>query len=230
MASNEWCRVKKPSDVFCLPPLYAVLDADVAARAGWTLLDLASACLSGGAHILQLRAKVASGAWLLDMASAIVVLAHAAEAIVIVNDRADAARLADADGVHVGQDDVPTAAARAIVGPDAVLGVSTHTTNQIDAAIRGPATYIAVGPVFQTDTKATGHDAVGIDRVRVAAARAAARGLPVVAIGGITLDRAVDAIDAGAASVAVISDLLASGDPERRVREYVRRLAERGKV
>ena len=213
-----------------LPRLNAILDADVAARAGWTLVDLAAACLSGGARFFQVRAKAAAGAWLLDTASAIVALAHATEAIVIVNDRADVARLAGADGVHLGQEDVPPAAARAIVGPDAVLGVSTHTTDQIDAAIRGPVSYIAIGPVFQTETKTTGYVAIGVDRVRAAAARAAPRGLPVVAIGGITLDRAVDVVDAGAASVAVISDLLASGDPERRVREYVRRLAERGKV
>ena len=92
-----------------LPPLNAILDADVAARAGWTLFDLASACLNGGARFLQVRAKAASGARLFDETSAIVALAHASSAIVIVNDRADIARLAGADGVHVGQNDLAPA-------------------------------------------------------------------------------------------------------------------------
>jgi thiamine-phosphate pyrophosphorylase len=97
---------------------------------------------------------------------------------------------------------------------------------QIDAAVLQPVTYVAVGPVFGTATKATGYEAVGLDRVRYAAAQ----GTLVVAIGGITLDRAVEVIDAGATSVAVITDLIASGDPEGRVRAYVARLARTGKV
>jgi thiamine-phosphate pyrophosphorylase len=208
-----------------LPPLNAILDADVAARAGWTLLDLASACLSGGARFLQVRAKAASGARLLDETSAIVALAHAADAIVIVNDRADIARLAGADGVHVGQNDLAPAAVRSIVGTERVVGVSTHTIEQIDAAILAPVDYVAVGPVFGTSTKLSAYQVVGLERVRDAARRAHARGLPVVAIGGITLDRAADVIGAGAASVAVISDLFTGGSPEVRVREFVRRLA-----
>jgi thiamine-phosphate pyrophosphorylase len=208
-----------------LPRLYAVLDAEVADHAGWTLVDLAAAYLRGGARFLQVRAKAASGAWLLDAASAIVALAHAEHAIVIVNDRADIARLAGADGVHVGQDDLAPASVRSIVGTERLVGVSTHTIEQIDAAVLEPVDYVAIGPVFGTSTKSTAYEAVGLDRVRAAARAARARGLPIVAIGGITLDRAADVIEAGAASVAVISDLLASGDPEVRVREYVRRLA-----
>jgi thiamine-phosphate pyrophosphorylase len=130
--------------------------------------------------------------------------------------------------VHLGQDDLTAAAARAIVGPGAVLGLSTHTEPQIAAAVLQPVTYVAVGPVFGTSTKATGYEAVGLDRVRYAAAQLATK--PLVAIGGITLDRAVDVIDAGATSVAVITDLIASGDPEARVRAYVARLARTGKV
>jgi len=208
-----------------LPPLNAILDADVAARAGWTLFDLASACLNGGARFLQVRAKAASGAWLFDETSAIVALAHASGAIVIVNDRADIARLAGADGVHVGQNDLAPAAVRPIVGTERIVGVSTHTIEQIDAAVLEPVDYVAVGPVFGTSTKLSAYEAVGLERVREAARKAHARGLPVVAIGGITIDRAADVIGAGAASVAVISDLLTGGNPEVRVREYVRRLA-----
>ena len=206
-------------------PLCAILDADAAARAGWTLVDLAAACVRGGARFLQVRAKAASGAWLLNTTSDIVALAHAQGASVIVNDRADVARLAGADGVHVGQEDLPPAAVRSIVGTDRLVGISTHTIEQIDAAVRGPVDYIAIGPVFGTSTKSTGYEAVGLERVRDAARAAGGRGLPCVAIGGITLDRAADAIEAGASSVAVISDLLSTGDPEARVREYLRRLA-----
>jgi thiamine-phosphate pyrophosphorylase len=208
------------------PPLAAILDADTASRAGWRLLDLAGAYLKGGARLLQVRAKGASGASFLEAASAIVALAHREGGLVIVNDRADIARLSGADGVHVGQDDLALAMVRAIVGDDAIVGLSTHTPEQLDAACRAPAgpSYVAIGPVFSTATKQTGLDALGLDAVRAAAAVTRARGLPLVAIGGITLDRAADVIRAGAASVAVISDLLSTGDPEARVRAYVLRL------
>ena len=192
------------------------------------MLDLARACLDGGATFLQLRAKRASGEWLLDTAAAIVGLG--ADVQLIVNDRADIARLAGAAGVHVGQDDLPPDAARRIVGRERIVGLSTHTTAQVDAAVREPVNYIAIGPVFGTASKATGYDAVGLAMVQQAAARAHARGLQVVAIGGITLDRAEEVVHAGADAVAVISDLLRTGDPRARVREYLDRLASVGRV
>src|SRR5262245_38329753 len=101
-----------------IPTLNAIVDADVAVAAGWTPLDLARAYLAGGARFLQVRAKQLPGAALLDLASAVVAAAKTEGAIVIVNDRADVARLARADGVHLGQDDLPPRAARAILGPD----------------------------------------------------------------------------------------------------------------
>jgi thiamine-phosphate pyrophosphorylase len=177
------------------------------------------------------------GGEFLQLATHIQAIASSAGAVLIVNDRADVARISGAGGVHVGQDDLPPAAVRTIVGPGAVVGVSTHTPAQIDAAIHEPVTYVAVGPVFGTATKDTGYTAVGLERVQYAAAalaRAAAltgsqpRGL--VAIGGITIDRAADVIRAGAGSVAVISDLLSTGDPRARVREYLDRLAPVGRV
>ncbi len=205
-------------------PLCAILDREVATAHGWTFLDLAAAYLTGGARFLQLRAKQATGAWLLETTSALVALARPAGALVVVNDRADVARLAGADGVHVGQDDLTPAQVRPIVGERAIVGLSTHTTAQIESAIAQPVSYVAIGPVFGSVTKATGYNAVGLDAVRAAAARAATRGLPVVAIGGITLDTAPAVLGAGAASVAVIGDLLATGQPEARVRAYVERL------
>src|SRR5438128_1044925 len=213
-----------------IPSLYVILDADVAAAAGWTLIDLASACLAGGARFLQIRAKQAAGGWLLETACAIVEQARTAGALAIVNDRADIARLAGAHGVHVGQNDLSPAAARGIVGGESIVGLSTHTGEQIDLALREPISYLAIGPVFATSTKATGYDAVGLSQVRIAAERARSRRVPVVAIGGITVETASDAIDAGAASVAVISDLMKTGDPEARVRAYLQRLAPVRKV
>jgi thiamine-phosphate pyrophosphorylase len=182
---------------------------------------LAEACLRGGARLLQLRAtKDDSSADLTALAARIVAAAHAVGAKVVVNDRADIARLSHADGVHVGQTDLPVAAARAIVGPDAIVGVSTHDRDQIDAALAGEASYVAVGPVFLTATKDTGYAPRGLDLVRYAAGR----GKPVVAIGGITLERAPEVVVAGATWLAVISDLLLGGDPEARVRAFVERL------
>jgi len=206
--------------------LNAIVDADTAARAGWPLVDLAKAYLTGGATFLQLRAKHMASGELLDRAAAIEELARTAAAILIVNDRPDIARLADADGVHVGQDDLAPSQVRSLIGADAVVGLSTHTVEQIDRALEQPVNYVAIGPVFGSVTKSTGYDRVGLVMVGEAAKRAHARGVPLVAIGGITLMTAPSVIDAGAASVAVIGDLLATGDPEKRTREFLARLAE----
>jgi thiamine-phosphate pyrophosphorylase len=205
-------------------PLCAIVDAEAAARAGWRPLDLARVFIDGGARFLQLRAKILPGAAFLEMAAAIVQLAHARGASVIVNDRADIARLAGADGVHVGQEDLSPVAVRPLVGEDAIVGLSTHTVDQLEGALNEPVSYVAIGPVFGTTTKVTGHARVGLEMVREAARRTSARGLPLVAIGGITLESAPSVLAAGAASVAVISDLLSTGDPERRVREFLTRL------
>jgi thiamine-phosphate pyrophosphorylase len=140
---------------------------------------------------------------------------------VIVNDRADIARFAGAAGVHVGQDDLTPAQVRAVLGRDAIVGVSTHTPEQLDRALQEPIAYVAVGPVFGTNTKATGYEPIGVEAVRAAARKAAARHVPLVAIGGISRDRVRSVLDAGASSVAVISDLLSGGDPAARVREFL---------
>ena len=199
--------------------LHAILDVDTAERAGWKPVGLASAFLDGGARVLQVRAKRLSSAALLDLCDAVVARADRVRATVIVNDRADIARMCTAGGVHVGQDDLPASAARAQLGPEAIVGLSTHSLDQIDRALREEITYVAVGPVFGTRTKETGYRAVGLSLVAQAVARAGKT--PVVAIGGITLESAPDVIAAGATAVAVISDLLAGGDPAARVRQYL---------
>src|SRR5262249_60631420 len=128
------------------------------------------------------------------------------------------ARLAAADGVHVGQDDLTPAAIRMLVGASAIVGLSTHTVDQIERAVREPVSYVAIGPVFATATKATGYDRVGLDMVRHAAARATAAGLPLVAIGGITHDTARAGIDARAAPLAAVADPPPRGAPPRPTR------------
>jgi len=130
--------------------------------------------------------------------------------------------MSGASGAHVGQDDVPASAARELLGDTAVIGISTHTGEQVAAALAEPISYVAVGPVFGTRTKDTGYQAVGLELVRQTVQRAGRT--PVVAIGGITLDTAASVIEAGAASVAVITDLVAAGDPRQRVATYLRRL------
>jgi thiamine-phosphate pyrophosphorylase len=205
-----------------LPRLYAIVDVEVARQAGWSPQDLWRAFLTGGARLVQLRGKgLASGA-LLELASALVEDARSAGAVAILNDRADLAVLAGADGVHVGQDDLAVADVRGIVGPTAIVGMSTHTPRQIDDALRAPIDYLAVGPVFDTHVKDTGYQPVGVELVRLAAGAAAGR-LPVVAIGGITVDRAPEVVAAGAASVAIITDLTTES-PEARVRQWLARL------
>jgi thiamine-phosphate pyrophosphorylase len=172
--------------------------------------------------LLQLRAKQAPAGWLLDVTCQILRRAERDPAAqIIVNDRADVARIAGAHGIHVGQDDLPVAAVRAIVG-DRIVGSSTHTGEQLDRALAENVSYVAIGPVFETATKNTGYRPVGVTRVREVVASAAGR--PVVAIGGITLDRVAAVVDAGAGAVAVIGDLLATGDPAARARDYLRRL------
>jgi thiamine-phosphate pyrophosphorylase len=205
-------------------PLYVICDAEACGREGWSLVDFAAACLDGGATLFQIRAKAASSAALLGATEAVLRRAEPFRATVIVNDRADVARLANAHGVHVGQEDLAPAAVRAVVGGAAIVGLSTHTADQIASAVREPVSYIAIGPVFATGTKDTGHAAVGVTGVREAADLAHAAGLPVVAIGGIALDRAAEVIGAGADAVAVISGLLTSGEPGTTTRAYLDRL------
>jgi len=212
-----------------LPRLYPILDIDLCRARRLDPLAVLAAFLAGGARLIQLRDKTAAGAERLAVADAVVRLVHAAGARLVVNDRADIARLTGADGVHVGQDDLAVEDVRRIVGPDALVGLSTHDETQIAAAARTSATYIAVGPIYGTATKETGYAARGLDLVRQAARAvgpgSGQAGRPVVAIGGITLERAAEVVAAGAAAVAVISALL-TDDPAQAVRAFLQRLDE----
>ena len=208
-----------------LPSLYPVLDLDALAGRGLGPLEVLDAWLESGVTFWQLRAKTVPSGALLDLIDAAVERSHRVGARVIVNDRVDLAMVAGADGVHVGQTDLPAAAVRRLSGETFVVGLSTHSIKQVDAACLEPVSYVAIGPVFATASKVGAADpAVGIDGVRSAAARAAARSIPVVAIGGVTLEAAPHVLAAGAASVAVISDLLL-GNPAARIRQYQKALS-----
>ena len=205
-----------------LPPLQAIVDVDLAERAGWSPRDLACACLDGGARFLQIRAKALASGPFLELCDAIVTDSRAAGAIVIVNDRVDLATLSRAHGAHVGQEDLSVHDARRLLGAEAVIGFSTHSVTQVQASLELPASYTAIGPVFGTRSKDTGYDAVGL--ALVANARDLCGGRPLVAIGGITLETAPRVIASGATCVAVISDLLVGNTPAERVRAYCRAL------
>jgi thiamine-phosphate pyrophosphorylase len=183
---------------------------------------LARAFLDGGATLIQLRAKQLGSAAFLELADAAVRAASPYHANIIVNDRADIALMSGAAGVHVGQDDLPPSAARRLLGDGAQVGLSTHSVPQVERALREPISYLAVGPVFGTRSKDTGYAAVGLDLVRSAARMTG--DLPVVAIGGITLPNARSVIEAGATSVAVISDLLDGNDPRGRTKAFLQAL------
>ena len=204
--------------------LQCIVDVEVAERAGWRPHDLARAYLDGGARFLQLRAKQLSAGLFLDLCDSVVRAAESYGAQVIVNDRIDLARVSGAAGAHVGQDDLPPADARLQLGPGAIVGFSTHSVSQVEAALHEPITYLAVGPVFGTSTKETGYTPVGLELVATAA-KLVGDLVPIVAIGGITLERAPEVVKAGAECVAVIGDLVASGDPSSRVRAYLTALA-----
>jgi thiamine-phosphate pyrophosphorylase len=198
-------------------PLYSILDVTLCTARGHDPLDTLDAFLRGGAKLIQLRDKTPASGARLALADEVVRRCRMSGAEILVNDFVDVARLSGADGVHLGQDDLSVEDARQVLGASARIGLSTHGEQQIADAVAGSASYIAVGPIFTTSTKDTGYTARGLHLVR----HAAAAGRPVVAIGGITLDRAPDVIRAGATAVAVISDLLAHGDAEGRTRQFL---------
>src|SRR5262244_3737440 len=163
-----------------LSPLYVILDAALLPS---DPIEFVMRLMGAGARLFQYRNKTAPARELLQAAQALNVTVRQEGGTFLVNDRPDIARLAGAAGVHVGQEDLPPQAARRIVGTERLVGFSTHTIGQLDAAVREPVDYIAIGPVFGSASKAPGYDAVGLAMVAQAAARAHARGLQVVAIG-----------------------------------------------
>jgi thiamine-phosphate pyrophosphorylase len=199
-----------------LPPLYVILDAALLPN---DPVEFEKRLIEAGARLFQYRNKTAPARELLQASQALGVTARQEGGSFLVNDRPDIARLAWANGVHVGQDDVDVAAARAIVGSHAIVGISTHNLEQCKAATATDADYIAVGPVFETRSKRKPDPVVGLELIREARKLTAK---PIVAIGGITLERAAEVIAAGADSVAVISDILSAKNPVERVKQYLK--------
>jgi thiamine-phosphate pyrophosphorylase len=180
--------------------------------------DCAQKLADAGVRLLQYRNKAASSRELFESCRRLSSQLVAQGVSFLVNDRADVASAVDATGVHVGQEDLSAEAARQVIGAGKLVGVSTHNLEQFERASATSADYIAVGPVFCTSTKTNPDPVVGIDfirRVRTLTKK------PIVAIGGITVDRAADVIRAGADSVAVASDILRAPDPGRRARQYI---------
>lgn len=208
-----------------LPRLYPILDTATLARHGCEVEAAAEAMLEGGARILQFRHKGNFTREVFEQAERVAALCRDADAMFLVDDRADIAMMLDA-GLHIGQDDVPVNIARRLIGPNRILGFSTHNAAQLAAAAELPVDYVAFGPVFGTSSKDNPDPVAGVDGVRKAKAAVGAR--PLVAIGGITRANAVDVLDAGADSLAVISDVFpepcTSESIRARIEEWVQLL------
>jgi thiamine-phosphate pyrophosphorylase len=183
---------------------------------------VAAALLAAGVRLIQLRDKHASSGELYASAQRVAECVRNAGGIFIVNDRADVARAVDADGVHVGQDDLPVESTRALLGPGKLIGYSTHVLEQVREADHSTADYVAFGPIFPTASKENPDAVVGLGGL--GQARKATR-KPLVAIGGITPENARAVIEAGADSVAVIRGLVGAPDIIERAQEFVKVLA-----
>jgi thiamine-phosphate pyrophosphorylase len=198
-----------------LPRLYVILDAALITSPE---RDCAASLAEAGVRLLQYRNKSAPARQYLESSRALAETLVPRGVSFFVNDRPDVAFLAGASGVHVGQEDLDVEQTRRVIGRDRLVGVSTHNLEQFDRAATSSADYIAVGPIFGTSSKANPDPVVGLAFLR------RVRGLtekPIVAIGGITLERAAGAIEAGADSVAVISGILSAADPVQRARQYI---------
>jgi thiamine-phosphate pyrophosphorylase len=201
-----------------LPRLYVIVDAALIHEPA---TKIAGQLLDAGVRLLQYRAKNAPSREILDVATQMAELAHKKGAAFFVNDRPDLAYLAGADGAHVGQDDLDVEQARTVVGPERRVGVSTHNRKQFKRALASSADYIAIGPIFSTTSKANPDPVVGTELVRELRSLTTK---PIVAIGGIRLECAAEVIQAGADSVAVISDILGTPDPVLQVRKFIETL------
>lgn len=201
-----------------LPRLYVILDAALITHPE---IDCALSLAEAGVRLLQYRDKSAPARKLFETSRELATVLSPRGVTFFVNDRPDVAVLAGASGVHVGQEDLDVEQARRVVGKEKLVGVSTHNLEQFKRAAMSSADYIAAGPVYSTSSKANPDPVVGVDFIRKV------RGLtqkPIVAIGGISLERAAAVIEAGADSVAVISGILSAPDPGERARQYTKSL------
>jgi thiamine-phosphate pyrophosphorylase len=191
---------------------YFITGGDLSRRGD---LSDARVAMRAGVPVVQYRDKGADSAVMYQKAQTLKRLCK--EALFIVNDRVDIALAVNADGVHLGQDDVPLAVARKLLGKNKIIGVSVSTLGQAARAARGGADYLGVGPVYATATKTDAHRPVGIDLIKKIKARFP---IPVVVIGGISLDNAPDVIAAGADAVCAISAVVTKADAGRQIRKF----------
>ena len=205
-----------------LPAFYPIVDTGAALARGLDPVEVAAEVLDGGARILQFRHKAFLSRQMFTWLEQIAGLARQAGAMLVVNDRADLAKLFGA-ALHVGQDDLPPSVARRVVGPKGVVGYSTHNEAQLRAAMQEPADYVALGPIFGTATKENPDATVGLPELRRLRPLAASR--PLAAIGGITRANALEVRAAGADSVAIVADLFPDdGNIRARAAEWVKLL------
>lgn len=208
-----------------LPRLYPVTDRG---RSGLSHAEQVARLCEGGARLIQLREKHLTPREFYREARDALRVAREWGARVIINDRADVALALGADGVHLGQDDLPPAAARELLGERAIIGFSTHSLEQAAEAARMPVDYVAIGPVFRTSSKENPDPLVGLEGVR-RVRESMRETLSLVAIGGITAERARPVLEAGAHCVAVIGALLTAEDPgqiTRLTRDLLARLSD----
>jgi thiamine-phosphate pyrophosphorylase len=191
-----------------LPKVYPITDTTIS---GLSHCEQVKRLIAGGAALIQLRDKRASSRVFYSDAQAAIEIARAADVKLIINDRVDIALALRADGVHLGQEDMPVDAARRILGDQAIIGFSTHNREQIQEALRLPIDYLAFGPIFPTTSKRNPDPVAGLAQLKQV--REMVLPMPVVAIGGINRANAPDVLNAGASAVAVISAVLA--DPSR---------------
>lgn len=180
-------------------------------------LEVMEEAIQGGADIIQLREKNKSKKELLEMARELRKLTRKYNVLFIVNDHLDIALAVDADGVHVGQDDLPLVEARKILGPDKIIGISTHALEEARQAEQDGADYIGVGPVYETKSKVDVVDPVGLDYVQQVTENIS---IPYVAIGGIKLHNLTEVLAAGAKRICVISAIVGAEDVQRAAQEF----------
>ncbi|HYI14958.1 MAG TPA: thiamine phosphate synthase [Thermomicrobiales bacterium] len=197
------------------PRLRRYLVTDARAGSVERLVEICRAALDGGVTAIQLRAKGWTDQQLLDAALALAPLCRDAGALFLVNDRLDIALASGADGIHLGVDDLPVAAARRLLGPVAIIGYSPEGDDDRLGAEAAGADYLGVGPVYGTGTKLDAGDAIGLDGLRSVVDQTQ---LPVIGIGGITIERAAEVVATGAVGVAIVGAVFMASDPASAAR------------
>jgi thiamine-phosphate pyrophosphorylase len=199
-----------------LTGLYIILDPSV--RPDRPLTEVLEASVEAGAGLFQYRNKLAPMKEAYAEALALRRLAHRFGVLFIVNDRCDLALAVDAEGVHLGQGDLPMELARTVMGPDKLIGLSTHNAEQVESAERLKPDYIGFGPIFQPGSKQDHDPVVGLEGLRAVRARTSR---PIFAIGGVTVENAGEVMRAGANGIAVISAILKAADIKRAVSDFL---------